>query len=130
MISSIRHHLTHDDRRTLTCAFVPPRIDYCKSRWVPQNRIYKLYQVQDNAARLTCRSAISGPVPAIFRALHRLSVESRVQYKGIILTFRSLNSQTPSCLFDLMQLYVPSRQLRSSADTPLRLPPQVFCLLL
>ena len=41
----------------------------------------------------------------------------------LVLTFKSLNNQTPSCLSDLIQLYVPSRQLRSSADTRLlRLP--------
>ena len=41
-----------------------------------------------------------------------------IQYK-ILLTFKSLANQAPSYLSDLIQLYVPSRQLRSSANTRL-----------
>ena len=43
--------------------------------------------------------------------------------KMIILYLNSLNSQAPSYLSDLVQLHVPCRELRSSADTRLlRLP--------
>ena len=41
----------------------------------------------------------------------------------LLLTIKSSNNQAPSYLSDLIQLYVPSRQLRSSSDIRLiRLP--------
>ena len=64
-----------------------------------------------------------GHISPILRSLHCLPVKSRIHYNILPLTFKSLNNQAPSYLFDLIHLYIPSRQLRSSADTrPLRLP--------
>ena len=62
--------------------------------------------------------ARSNRVLPIICALYWLSVETRVQYTAFLLTSKSLNNQ-PSCRSDLIQLYVPSRQLRSPADTRL-----------
>ena len=62
----------------------------------------------------------------ILHALHWLPVESRIQYKIIILTFKSLNNQTPSYLTDFIQLYILSRELCSSVNTPILLSLQVF----
>ena len=76
-------------------------------------------QLQNNAARLICRSATSGHVSPILRALHWLPVESCVQYTVLFLTFKPLSNHAPSYPSDLIQQYVPSRQLRSSADTRL-----------
>ena len=65
-------------------------------------------------ASLICRSARSDHVSPILLASCR---KSRVQRKINILIFKSLNN--PSCLSDLIQLYVTSRQPRSSANTRL-----------
>ena len=106
----------------LICAFVLSRVDYCNSLLAgcPQNLICKLRKVQNNAARLICRSARFDHISLILRPLHWLPVKSRIQYKIIrLLTFKSLKIEAPYYLSDLIQLYVPSRQLRSSADTQL-----------
>ena len=82
----IRHHPTHDALKTLICAFALSRIDYCNSLLAgcPRNLICKLQNVQNNAARLICRStARSDHIAPILRALHWLPVESRSQYKII-----------------------------------------------
>ena len=76
----------------------------------PKNMIYKLQKVQNNAARLIGRSARSDHMSPILRVLHWLPVESRTEYKIIILTFKSSNNQALSYLSDLTQLYIPSRQ--------------------
>ena len=92
----------------------------------PPNLVCKL---QNNIARLIYRSVRSDPRVSDAPCSTLASAESRVQYKVIILTFESLHNQALSCLCNLIQLCVPSRQLRSSADTPLlRLPfHQVEC---
>ena len=110
---------------SIICALVPSRIDYCNSfvAGCAKNLICKLQKVENNVAHLISLSARTDHVSRILRALHWLPVDSRIQYKIIILYFKSLNSQAPSHLSDLVQLHVPSRELRSSADTRLlRLP--------
>ena len=70
-----------------------------------------------------CRSPKTDHKSPILRALHRLPVESRVEWRLLLLIFKSLSNQAPSYRSNLFQLCVPSRQLRSSADIRLlRLP--------
>ena len=54
--------------------------------------------------------------------LHLLPVEQRTKYKLLLLAFKSVNNDGPSYLSDLLKFYIPSRQLRSSSDTRLRIP--------
>ena len=125
-IKSIRHYLTHDALKTLICAFVLSRIDYCNSLLAgcPKKLTLKLQKVQNNAARIICRSSRSDHISPVLRSLHWLPVDCRIDYKVLLLVFKALNDLAPSYLSDLIHLYVPSRQLRSSADTRvLRLPP-------
>ena len=57
-INSIRHYLSQDALKTMISAFVLPRIDYCNSLLAgcPKQLIHKLQKVQNNAARLICRT--------------------------------------------------------------------------
>ena len=57
-INSIRHYLSQDALETLTSAFVLSRIHYCNSLLAscPKQLIHKLQKVQNNAARLICRT--------------------------------------------------------------------------
>ncbi len=118
-ISSIRRYLTEDALKTLVCAFVLSRIDYCNSLLTgcPQNLIFRLQKVQNNAARLIVRPSKFAHISPILLSLHWLPVEKRIQYKILLLTFKALNGYGPSYLSDLLQYYTPSRQLRSSSDT-------------
>ena len=63
------------------------------------------------AQAVSCRSS-----PRVTNTLHWLPVESRTQYNWTI------EQPNPSYLSDLIQLYVPSHQLRSSADIRLLRP--------
>ena len=77
-------------------------------------------KLQNIDARLICRSARSDHWSPILRDLiHLLPVESCVQYIIRSLTFKPISNQAPSYLSDLIQQYVPSRQIRSSTDTRL-----------
>ncbi len=47
----------------------------------------------------------------------QLKKKEEIDFKFASLCFKSLNGSAPTYLSDLLHLYTPSRQLRSSADT-------------
>ena len=49
--------------------------------------------------------------------IYWLPVNTRVQYKICSLCFNAISSSGPQYLADLLKIYAPSHQLRSSADT-------------
>ncbi len=120
-IGSIRHLLSEDATKTLISAFILSRLDYCNSLLAgcPQKLLSRLQKVQNNAARLTLRLPRSAHVTPLLHSLHWLPIEKRIDYKLSLLCFKSLNDLGPTYLSDLLHLYTPSRQLRSSSDTHL-----------
>ena len=118
-ISSIRHYLTTDATKVLVCSFVLSRLDYCNGTLsgCPQYLIEKLQKVQNSAARLVLGARRRDHATPLLHSLHWLPVSARIQYKILSLTFNSLFESGPVYLSKLLQLYTPSRQLRSSTDT-------------
>ena len=123
-ISSIRHYLAHNALKTVICAFVClvliTTIHF--SLGAPQNLICKLQKFK---IILPVSLVVLQGLTTYLRSFV-LPVKSRILYKFLLLTFKSLNNEVASYLSDLIQLYVPSRQLyvpscqlRSSADTPI-----------
>ena len=118
-ISSIRHLLSTSATKTLVCSFVLSRLDYCNSVLAgsPQYLIDKLQLVQNNAARLVLRKRKSDHATPLLVSLHWLPISSRIQYKVCSLSYSSLFDFGPSYLSELLHIYSPARQLRSSSDT-------------
>ena len=114
-INSIRHYLSQDALKTLISAFVLSRIDHCNSLLVgcPKQLIHKLQKVQNNAARLICRTPKSDHTILVLHTLHLLLVEQRIEYKLLLLAFKSVNNNGLSYLSDLLKFYIPSRLLHS-----------------
>ena len=124
-ISSIRHYLSVDCTKTLVSAFVLSRLDYCNSLLVgcPQNLLYRIQKLQNNAARLVLRAPRTDHVTPHLRTLHWLPIEARLAYKVACLCFRAINQTGPAYLSDTIQVYSPARTLRSSSDSRiLRIP--------
>ena len=59
------------------------------------------------------------------RTLHWLPVHARIEYKLCSLCFGAITSAGPVYLSDLLKIYTPSRQLRSSADIGILFIPSV-----
>ena len=55
----------------------------------------------------------------VLHTLHWLPVEQRIEYKLLLLAFKSVHNDGPSYLSDLLKFYISSHQLRSSSDTRL-----------
>ena len=79
----------------------------------------KLQKVQNNSAKLICRTPNSDHISPVPHTLHWLPVERRIEYKLLLLAFKSVNNDGPSYTSDLLKFYIPSRQPRSSSDTRL-----------
>ena len=117
-ISSVRHLLTIDATKTLVCALVLSRIDYCNSllAGAPKFLLDKLQRVQNNAARLVTKSSKFDHISPVLKSLHWLPIPNRISYKVSSITFSSLFESGPSYLSEILDIYVPKRSLRSSAD--------------
>ena len=126
-ISSIRHLLTVEATKTLICALVLSRLDYCNSllSGCPKHLLQKLQRVQNAAARLVYRVKKSDSVEPLLRSLHWLPITSRIQYKLSVTCFNSITGTGPQYLTDLLQQYCPSRQLCFSSDTQILKVPRV-----
>ena len=101
----------------LSCPELITAIPY--SLAVLSSSIHKLQKVQNNAARLICRTPEFDHISPVLHTLHWLPVEQKIDYKLLLFAFKSVNNDGPSYLSDLLKFYIPSRQLRSSFDTRL-----------
>ena len=118
-ISSIRHVLIVDATKTLVTSPVLSRIDYCNFllSGIPKQLIDKLQNVQNCSARLSFKSFKCTNVSPFLAKLHWLPIAQRIDYKISSLCYDVVSDTAPLYLPDLLCLYVPSRSLRSSADT-------------
>jgi hypothetical protein len=118
-ISTIRHYLSTDATKTLICAFVLSRIDYCNSllAGIQKYMLDRLQKIQNNAARLVFKSSKYDHVSPLLHSLHWLPITQRIDYKLCSMCFAVISSTGPEYLSELLNIYIPSRQLRSASDT-------------
>ena len=77
----------------LVTSFVLSRMDYCNSLLVnvPNDTITKLQRIQNHAARLVLKKAKRDHVTPLFRKLHWLPLQARIDYKICVLCFKCIN---------------------------------------
>ena len=94
-------------------------MDYCNCLLAgcSQFLIDSLQKVQNAAARLICRAKKLDHVQPILQSLHWLPIRARIQYKISTLCFNVITGTGPQYLSELLYLYTPSRDFRSSAHT-------------
>ena len=103
-IGKIRRYLDHQTTEKLVHAFVSSRLDQCNSLLygLPNVQLDKLQRVQNCAARLvTCNNKYTHITP-ILRELHWLPIKARIEYKIILLTYKSLKGLAPHYLRSLL----------------------------
>ena len=116
-IACVRKHLSFESNQILIRAFVTSKLDYCNSLYygLPNFLIKKLQYVQNSAARLLTGSCKCDHATPILKELHWFPVQHRIIFKILTLTYKTLNNNVPQYLKDLLQPYVPPRNLRSSS---------------
>ena len=118
-IGKLRRFLDSASCAKLVNSLVTSRLDYNNSLLIgiPRTVLGRLQVVQNHAARLVSGTKAREHITPVLRNLHWFPVQERIKYDMLLTVFKCLKApDSPSYLRELLQLYVPSRCLRSSED--------------
>jgi hypothetical protein len=124
-IRQVRSSLDHNSCVMLCNALVSSKLDFCNSLFygLPQSSISRLQLIQNSLARVVCPSVRRRDhITPTLRRLHWLPVNTRIQYKIALITYKTLHNHSPSYLDSLLTPHTPSRSLRSSDKLLLAVP--------
>ena len=115
-IGRIKKYLTGEQVKSVIHAHVTSRLDQNNSLLLglQKQKLTKLQHVQNAAARLISGTKLRDHISPVLRQLHWLPIEQRILYKVLVLVYKALNGYGPAYLHDLLQPYVPLRELRIS----------------
>ena len=123
-ISQLSSLLDKNSLQTLVSAFLFSRLDYCNLLFygLPDSSLDRLQKIQNHAAKVVLKKKKSDHVTPLLFELHWLPVKQRITYKIAVMCFKFFNGTAPPYFSELINPYVSSRNLRSSAqvllDTP------------
>ena len=105
-------------------AFVTTRLDYLNSLLygMPDYIITRLQRLLNVAARIITNLGKYDHITDAMKKLHWLPIESRIQYKVLVLVHACVHNIAPPYLSSLLTSYVPSREMRSSGKLILHQP--------
>ncbi len=117
-IRKIRPFLTEHAAQLLVQTLVISRLDYCNVLLaeLPSNTIKPLQMIQNAAARLVFNEPKRAHVTPLFVSLHWLPVAARIQFKTLMLAYRTTTGSAPTYFHSLLRIYIPSRSLRSASE--------------
>ncbi len=100
------------------------RLDYSNAllAGLPSNTIKPLQMIQNAAARLVFNEPKRAHVTPLFVSLHWLPVAARIQFKTLMLAYRTTTGSAPTYFHSLLRIYIPSRSLRSANERRLVVP--------
>ncbi len=75
-----------------------------------------LQMIQNEAARLVFNEPKRAHVTPLFVSLHWLPVAARIQFKTLMLAYRTTTGSAPTYFHSLLRIYIPSRSLRSASE--------------
>ena len=111
----IRKCIDNDTAKTIASSVIGARLDYCNSvlYGASNANIDKLQRVQNSLARIVKRVRRYDHITPALIELHWLPIRSRIQYKVALLTFKTMSTNRPSYLAEMLSVYRPPRELRS-----------------
>jgi len=116
-IHCLKALLTQEALVTVVLAFVTACIDYCNSLLygISDYNINRLQRIQNSAARIVINTQKHDHITLILQKLHWLTVNQRVHFKILLITYKSINDMSPEYLYELVSIRQSSRKLRSSS---------------
>ena len=120
----IRKYLSKESSETLVHSLISNNLDYCNSllAGLPTKELDRLQAVQNAAARLVVKTSKYEHITPILFELHWLPVASRVKFKFLLLTYKSLNGLAPHYLSELLEINTTGPNTRSKTQTCLNVP--------
>ncbi len=83
---------------------------------LPSSTIKPLQMIQNPAARLVFNEPKRAHVTPLFISLHWLPVVVRIKFKTLMLAYKTTTGSAPAYFYSLLQIYIPSRSLRSASE--------------
>ena len=128
-IGALYSYLDKSSIERLVHAFISCRLDYCNALFygMPDSELNRLQRIQNMAARMIVGAKWSEHITPILikkKKLRWLPVKARIDYKILLITFKTICGYSPKYLYDLIQLCQYSYNLRSSSSTNLLLQPR------
>jgi Reverse transcriptase (RNA-dependent DNA polymerase) len=116
----VRKYVSQEIATSIATSLVGARLDYCNAVYygISRNNIDKLQRVQNALARVVKLSSKYNHVTPLLSELHWLPIDARVRYKIAVLTFKTITTNKPSYLAELVSTRTPARELRSSLRRP------------
>ena len=123
-LGRIRPSLTKDAAVNLVHAFISSKLDQMNALLygIPKYLVQKLQKIQNNAARIVTRTKKREHITPILRDLHWLPVAKRIEFKVLLMAFKSQTGLAPGYISELLQPYEPPRALRSLDLSLLKMP--------
>ena len=120
----IRKVLDYDTAASLVHALVTSRLDNGNALLygITEQQLNKLQRAQNAAARMLTRTRKFDHISPVLHRLHWLPIRYRIQFKLLLLTWKSLHDMAPSYIKELLNQHAPSRHLRSSDKNLLTVP--------
>ena len=100
-------------------ALIISRLDYCNGLFtvLSAKDKKKLESIQNRAARLVFATGRrSHATMPLLTKLHWLPLPYRIDFKNCLMVFKTVNNCAPQYLINMLTLYKPVRNLRSSHD--------------
>ena len=112
-ISIIRKYLTFDAAQILVHALITSKLDYCNSLMdgLPKHVTKQLQRVQNAAARIVSVSPKFCHITVVLMSLHWLPIDLRIEFKILIITYKTLHGLAPAYTEDLLDSYIPCQDV-------------------
>ena len=120
-IARVKGLMCQQDLEKLIHAFIFSRLDYCNGVFtgIHKKSIKQLQLIQNAAARVLTNTKKIDHITPVLKSLHWLPVHQRIDFKILMLVYKSLNGLGPIYLSNLLLHYEP---LRSSGTGLLTIP--------
>jgi hypothetical protein len=123
MIRRIRKTLTLDACKSLVQSLVIVHIDYCNSIYygLPEATLKPLQSIQNQAAKLILRRSKYSSSSTCLKELHWLPVKERINFKILVIVFKTLNGLGPHYFRDMFKIKQSKYSLRTVNSSSLTL---------
>ena len=123
-IRRIRHLLPLSAATALANSLVSSKLDYCNSLYngISQANFDKIQRIQNTLARVVTNTSKFEHITPILKKLHWLPIKQRIDYKLCLLTYKTLQIQQPTYLYNSLSFPSHSLSTRSSDSSVLSIP--------